>query len=44
MYNIHDINQFLVKIYLYLKCNVKGGIQNINFKVTNQYKNDMCHV
>jgi hypothetical protein len=31
-------------MYLYLKCNVKGGTQNINFKVINQHKNDMCHV
>jgi hypothetical protein len=31
-------------MYLYLKCNVKGGIQNTNFKVKNQQKNNTCHV
>jgi hypothetical protein len=31
-------------MYLYLKCNVKRGIQNTKFKVINQHKNDMCHV
>ncbi len=31
-------------MYLYLKCNVKWGTQNINFKIINQHKNDMCHV
>jgi hypothetical protein len=31
-------------MYLYLKCNVKWGIQNIKFKVINQHKNDTNHV
>ncbi len=31
-------------MYLYLKCNVKKGTQNTNFKVINQHKNDMCHL
>jgi hypothetical protein len=31
-------------MYLYLKCNVKGGTWNTNFKVMNQHKNNMCHV
>jgi hypothetical protein len=31
-------------MYLYLKCNVKHGIQNTKFKVMDQHKNDMCHV
>jgi hypothetical protein len=31
-------------MYLYLKCNVKKGTQNIKFKVINQHKNDTCHV
>jgi hypothetical protein len=31
-------------MYLYLKCSVKWGTQNTNFKVINQHKNDMCHV
>jgi hypothetical protein len=31
-------------MHLYLKCNVKWGIQNTQFKVTNQCINDMCHV
>jgi len=25
-------------MYLYLKCSIKGGTQNINFKVVNQHK------
>jgi hypothetical protein len=25
-------------MYLYLKCSVKGGIRNTNFKVINQHK------
>jgi len=31
-------------MYLYLKCSVKGGIKDVNFKVINQHKNDifMC--
>jgi len=32
MHNIHDINQFLVKIHLYLKCSVKKGYLKYNFK------------
>jgi hypothetical protein len=32
------LNQFVVKMYLYLKCSVKGGTQNTNFKVINQHK------
>jgi hypothetical protein len=44
MHNIHDINQFVVKMYLYKKCSVKGGTRNINFEVINQHKNDMCCV
>ncbi len=44
MHNIHDIkNQFIVKIHLYLTCNVKLGIQSTKFKVINQHKNDMHH-
>jgi hypothetical protein len=31
-------------MYLYLKCNVKWGIQNIKFKVVNQHKNYVNHV
>jgi len=32
-------------MYLYLKCSVKRGIQNTNFKVINQHKNDtLCVV
>jgi hypothetical protein len=31
-------------MYLYLKCNIKWGIQNTKFKVINQHKNDTCHV
>jgi hypothetical protein len=31
-------------MYLYLKCSVKGGTQNTNYKIINQYKNNMCHV
>jgi hypothetical protein len=31
-------------MYLYLTCNVKMGIQNTNYKIINQHKNDMCHV
>jgi hypothetical protein len=37
-------NQFVVKIYLYLKCNVTRGTRNIDCKVINQHKNDTCHV
>jgi hypothetical protein len=44
VYVIEDMNAFVVKMYLYLKCSVKGGTQNTNFKVINQHKNDMCHV
>jgi hypothetical protein len=44
MHNVHDINQFLVSMCLYLKCNVKWGIWNIRFKVINQHKNDTCDV
>jgi hypothetical protein len=44
MHNIHDIKSFLVKMHLYLKCNVKGGTQSTNFKVINQHKNDAWHV
>jgi hypothetical protein len=42
MHNIHDINQFVIRMYLYLKCSVKGCIhdQNAIFKVINQHKND----
>jgi hypothetical protein len=38
MHNIHDIKSFVIKMYLYLKCSVKRGIRNINFKVINQHK------
>jgi hypothetical protein len=31
-------------MYLYLKCSVKGGTWNANFKFINQHKNNMCHV
>jgi hypothetical protein len=31
-------------MYLYLKCSVKWGIQNIKFYVINQDMNDMYHV
>jgi hypothetical protein len=31
-------------MYLYLTCNVKIGIQNTNYKIINQHKNDTCHV
>jgi hypothetical protein len=31
-------------MYLYLKCDVKKGAWNTNFKVTNQHKNNMCYV
>ncbi len=31
-------------MYSYLKCNVKRGTQNTNFKIINQHKNDPCHV
>jgi hypothetical protein len=44
MQNIPDINQFVVKIYLYLKCSVKEGIRNTNFKVINQHKNNIGHM
>jgi len=44
MHNVHDIKLIVVKIYLYLKCNVRWGIRNTNFKVINQHKNDMCHM
>jgi hypothetical protein len=36
--------QFIVKMYLYLICDVKLGIQNTKFKDINQHKNDTCHV
>jgi hypothetical protein len=44
IYVIEDIiyviyNQFLVKKYLYITCNVKLGIQNANFKIISQHKN-----
>jgi hypothetical protein len=44
MHNVHDINNFVVEMYLYLTCSVKLNIQNIKFKVINQHKNDTCHV
>jgi hypothetical protein len=46
MHNIHDINQFVIRMNLYLKCSVKGCIhdQNAIFKVINQHKNDTYHV
>jgi hypothetical protein len=31
-------------MYLYLKCSVKWGIQNMKFKIIIQHKNDSCHV
>jgi hypothetical protein len=31
-------------MYLHLKCNVKWGTLNIEFKVINQHKNNTCHV
>jgi hypothetical protein len=31
-------------MYLYLKCSVKGGTQNTNYKIINQNKNVTCHV
>jgi hypothetical protein len=31
-------------MYLYFKCNVKGGTQNTIFEFINQHKNDTCHV
>jgi hypothetical protein len=38
------LKHFVVKMYLCLKCNVKGGTQNANFKVINKYNNDMRYV
>ncbi len=31
-------------MYLYLKINVKWGIQNTKLQIINQHKNGMCHV
>jgi hypothetical protein len=37
MHNIHDIKYFLVKMHLYLKCNVKEGTRNTNYKPTQKW-------
>jgi hypothetical protein len=44
MHNIYDIKSICSQMYLNLKCSVKWGTQNTQFKVINQHKNDMCHV
>jgi hypothetical protein len=37
MHNVHEIKvQFVVKMYLYLKCSIKWAIQNTNLKFINQ--------
>ncbi len=41
---IYIYNQFVVKTYLYLTCNVKLNIQNTKKLIINQHKNDTCHV
>jgi len=38
------LNLFAFTTNAYLTCNVKLGMQNINFKVVNQHINDTCHV
>jgi hypothetical protein len=42
MHNIQDIKSICNQNILYLTCSVKLGVQNINFKVVNQHKNDTC--
>ncbi len=37
-------NQFVVKIYVYLKCNVEGCTLKTIFQVIKQHKNNTCHV
>jgi hypothetical protein len=37
-------NKILVKMYLYVTNIVKLDIPNTKFEVTNQHRNDMCHV
>jgi hypothetical protein len=44
MHNICDINQILVKTYLYLTNSIKLDIPNTKFWVTNQHINDTSHV
>ncbi len=44
MYKVYDIKSNFSKKYLYLICNVKLNIQNENYKIINQHKNDICHV
>jgi hypothetical protein len=44
MHNIHDIKSICSQNIFYLKCNVKEGTRNTNFKIINQHTNDTCHV
>jgi hypothetical protein len=42
MHNINDINQDVVKKYLYLTHNSKLGMKYAKFIKIDQYKNAMC--
>jgi len=43
MYNIHDIKKIYNQNAFIFKMQCERGTKNINFKGTNQHKNDTCH-